>query len=52
MAALKETFRRPGVLAAALGYYRATMAPLFDDPALAEAMLRRPEPDPLDVPAL
>ena len=38
MAALKDTFRRPGVLAAALGYYRATMAPVFDDPAQAEAM--------------
>ena len=38
MAALKETFRRPGVLSAALGYYRATMAPVFDDPAQAEAL--------------
>jgi pimeloyl-ACP methyl ester carboxylesterase len=38
MAALKETFRRPGVLAAALGYYRATMGPIFADPAQAEAM--------------
>jgi pimeloyl-ACP methyl ester carboxylesterase len=51
MAALKETFRRPGVLAAALGYYRATMAPVFDDPAQAEAMSVGLSM-PLDVPGL
>jgi pimeloyl-ACP methyl ester carboxylesterase len=51
MAALKDTFRRPGVLAAALGYYRATMAPVFDDPAQAEAMAAGLAM-PLDVPGL
>jgi pimeloyl-ACP methyl ester carboxylesterase len=51
MAALKETFRRPGVLSAALGYYRATMAPAFDDPAQAEAMSAGLAL-PLDVPGL
>jgi pimeloyl-ACP methyl ester carboxylesterase len=51
MAALKETFRRPGVLAAALGYYRATMATVFDDPAQAEAMSAGLT-IPLDVPGL
>jgi pimeloyl-ACP methyl ester carboxylesterase len=51
MAALKDTFRRPGVLDAALGYYRATMAPVFDDPAQAEAMSAGLSL-PIDVPAL
>lgn len=51
MASLKETFRRPGVLAAALGYYRATMGPLFDDPTQAEAMAWGLSL-PLDVPSL
>ena len=36
MATLKETFRRPGVLAAALGYYRATLNPANQVPELAE----------------
>jgi pimeloyl-ACP methyl ester carboxylesterase len=40
MSALKETFRRPGVLAAALGYYRATLNPANQLPALAEVQLR------------
>ena len=31
--AVRETFRRPGTAAAALGYYRASMRPVFDDPA-------------------
>jgi pimeloyl-ACP methyl ester carboxylesterase len=35
--AVKATFRAPGTLAAALGYYRATMGPAFDDPAQLEA---------------
>ena len=35
--ATKACFRRPGTLAAALGYYRATMGPLFADPAVADA---------------
>lgn len=36
MEALKATFRAPGVLQAALGYYRATLNPSNQDPALAE----------------
>ena len=36
MAALKATFRSPGVLQAALGYYRATLNPANQDPALGE----------------
>jgi pimeloyl-ACP methyl ester carboxylesterase len=36
MAALKETFRQPGVLEAALGYYRAQIDPTRQDPKLAE----------------
>lgn len=40
MAALKETFRQPGVVAAALGYYRSTLNPANQDPALAEDQLR------------
>jgi pimeloyl-ACP methyl ester carboxylesterase len=34
---LKVTFRIPGVLQAALGYYRQTLNPVLQDPALAEA---------------
>jgi pimeloyl-ACP methyl ester carboxylesterase len=30
--AVKETFRRPGTVAAALGYYRASMGQVFDAP--------------------
>jgi len=30
--AVKETFRHPGTVAAALGYYRASMGPVFDAP--------------------
>jgi pimeloyl-ACP methyl ester carboxylesterase len=37
MEALKATFREPGVLQAALGYYRATLNPMNQDAALAEA---------------
>jgi pimeloyl-ACP methyl ester carboxylesterase len=40
MAALKATFRHPGVLAAALGYYRATLNPANQVPALADAQAR------------
>jgi pimeloyl-ACP methyl ester carboxylesterase len=36
MDALKATFRTPGVLQAALGYYRATLNPANQDPALGE----------------
>jgi pimeloyl-ACP methyl ester carboxylesterase len=51
MEAVKETFRRPGTLAAALGYYRATMRPVFDEPAQAEAMAQGMTL-PIDVPGL
>ena len=34
--ALKATFRQPGVLDAALGYYRCTLNPAKHDPTLAE----------------
>ena len=40
MDALKKTFRQPGVPAAALGYYRATLNPLNQDPALADVQMR------------
>lgn len=36
MEALKATFRQPGVAGAALGYYRCTLNPSNQDPALAE----------------
>ena len=51
MEALKATFRIPGVLAAALGYYRATLNPLNQDPALAEIQARLVA-SPIDVPTL
>jgi pimeloyl-ACP methyl ester carboxylesterase len=37
METLKMTFRTPGVLPATLGYYRQTLNPALQDPALAEA---------------
>jgi pimeloyl-ACP methyl ester carboxylesterase len=36
MKALKETFAKPGVLEAAVGYYRHTFNPAFQTPELAE----------------
>jgi len=36
MEALKATFRSPGVFQAAIGYYRCTLNPTLQDPALAE----------------
>jgi pimeloyl-ACP methyl ester carboxylesterase len=51
MAALKETFRQPGVLAAALGYYRALFDPAYQDPAYAEQQGKM-NVAPIDVPAL
>lgn len=36
MESLKATFRKPGVLQAALGYYRCTLNPALQDPALTE----------------
>ena len=40
MEALKATFRAPGVLQAALGYYRCTLNPANQDPQLAEVQTR------------
>lgn len=51
MAALKETFHQPGVLAAALGYYRAAFNPALQDPALADLQMRMLM-TPIEVPAL
>lgn len=39
LAEVKETFRRPGTLDAALAYYRASIGPVFDAPEQLEAML-------------
>ena len=38
--AVKETLARPGTLQAALGYYRHTMRPVFDNPAQLDTMLQ------------
>jgi pimeloyl-ACP methyl ester carboxylesterase len=51
MAALKETFRQPGVADAALAYYRALLNPALQDPALA-ALQGRMMLEPIDVPAM
>jgi pimeloyl-ACP methyl ester carboxylesterase len=51
MAALKETFRQPGVAGAALGYYRAMLNPALQDPALA-TLQGRMMSEPIDVPTL
>jgi pimeloyl-ACP methyl ester carboxylesterase len=51
IAALKDTFRQPGVLGAALGYYRATFNPALQDPELA-ALQARMMTDPIEAPAL
>lgn len=40
MEALKRTFRQPGVLQAALGYYRCTLNPTLQSPQLAEVQER------------
>lgn len=40
MESLKETFRQPGVLEAALGYYRCTLNPALQKPELAEVQQR------------
>ena len=40
MAALKDTFRQPGVLSAALGYYRETLNPANQHAELAEVQAR------------
>jgi pimeloyl-ACP methyl ester carboxylesterase len=51
MQAVKETFRTPGVLQAALGYYRATLNPANQDPALADVQTRI-SMSPIGVPSL
>ena len=48
---VRETFAQPGTLEAALGYYRHTMRPVFDEPAQLESLLRAMTV-PLDVPTL
>lgn len=40
MEALKRTFRSPGVVQAALAYYRATLNPANQDPGLSETQTR------------
>jgi pimeloyl-ACP methyl ester carboxylesterase len=52
MDSLKETFRKPGVLAAALAYYRHTLNPANHLPALAATQDRMFGGDPIAVPAL
>jgi pimeloyl-ACP methyl ester carboxylesterase len=42
--AVKRTLAAPGVLTAALGYYRAAFRPALRDPALAEAAARWADP--------
>src|SRR5262249_14383103 len=51
LAAGKGTLGRPGTLQAALGYYRHTMRPVFDDPAQLDGMLQAMTA-PIEVPAL
>src|SRR5262249_36167659 len=48
---VKETFRQPGVVTAALNYYRHTMNPANRDPALA-ALQEQVTTSPTPVPAL
>ena len=48
---IRETFRKPGVVEAALGYYRARYAPALEDPALA-AEQARIDAGPVTVPTL
>jgi pimeloyl-ACP methyl ester carboxylesterase len=51
MAALKDTFRKPGVLTAALAYYRQTFNPALQHAELADLQARLLN-DPIDVPGL
>ena len=48
---LKETFRQPGVLQAALGYYRCTLNPALQAPELSE-LQQRIAMSPVEVPTL
>lgn len=52
MAALKETFKKPGVLQAALGYYRHTLNPSNHVSELADIQERVLTADPIQVPTL
>ncbi len=51
MARLKDTFRQPGVVSAALGYYRAMLDPTRQDARYA-ALQSRMMIEPIDVPAM
>lgn len=51
MRALKDTLAQPGVLAAALGYYRTSLNPERQDPALASLQARIGR-EPIQVPTL
>jgi pimeloyl-ACP methyl ester carboxylesterase len=48
--AVKETFRKPGVLTAALNYYRHSFNPAYDQPALQA--IRERDGEPIMVPTL
>ena len=48
---IKETFRKPGVVEAALGYYRATYNQALQDPSLEDAQ-KRITAGPITVPTL
>ena len=48
---IKETFRKPGVVEAALGYYRASYNPPLQDPSLKEDQ-ERISAGPITVPTL
>lgn len=50
--ALKRCFRAPGTLSAALGYYRATLGPLFRPPSPDAAGGAPAAPRPIEVPAM
>jgi len=50
MEALKRCFRAPGTTAAALGYYRTTLGPLFRPPTPNDAPPAAPRP--IEVPAM
>ncbi len=52
MEALKRCFRAPGTTAAALGYYRATLGPLFRPPSAADAPGAAAAPRLIEVPAM
>jgi pimeloyl-ACP methyl ester carboxylesterase len=52
IAPLKECFRKPGTLAAALGYYRATLGPLLKRDAQAAPAAGGSMAAPIDVPTL